>query len=100
MSVRCVADTPLMRVLDGDLVTLPRATHEACVAECTIRAFRYAGLQHKTLSVSNGEWHTTAEATVGEPHQGKLRVNVELKPIHTVCNNPIAPHGCVYALER
>ncbi len=49
MSVRCVADTPLMRVLDGELLTLPRATHDKCVAECTTRAFRYAGLQRKTL---------------------------------------------------
>eukprot|EP00966_Prymnesium_polylepis_P308105 7119995-Prymnesium_polylepis.1 len=51
-------------------------------------------LQHKTLFVSNGEWHTTAESTVGAPHQGKLRVNVQMKPIHAVCYSLVSPHGC------
>jgi len=42
-------------------------------------------LQRKTLSVVNGEWHTTSESTVGAPHRGKLRVNIEIKPTHAVC---------------
>ena len=51
-------------------------------------------LQRKTLSVANGEWHTTVESTVSAPHQGKLRVNIEVKPTHAVCYNAVSPHGC------
>jgi hypothetical protein len=51
------------------------------------------GLSGKTLTVANGQWLTSSRATVGAPHPGKLRVNVEIQPTHAVRHNPVAPHG-------
>ena len=33
------------------------------------------------------------ESTVGAPHPGKLRMNIEIKPSYAVDYDPVAPHG-------
>ena len=48
-------------------------------------------LQHRVLSLSTGQWHTTSTSTVGAPHAGKLRMNIEMWPTYAVDYDAVAP---------
>ena len=50
-------------------------------------------LRRKKLEVTTGQWHTESESTVGAPHHGKLRMNIEVKPTYAVRYDIVAPHG-------
>jgi len=52
-------------------------------------------LHRKVLTVSNGQWRTSSESTVGAPHPRTLRMNVEVKPTYAVDNDLVAPHGLI-----
>jgi hypothetical protein len=41
-------------------------------------------LARKALTVTTGRWSTTSASTVGPPHVGKLRMNIEIKPTYAV----------------
>ena len=52
----------------------------------------------KGLSVRTPEWHTTASATKGAPHNGLMRMNIGVRPmVSTHDGNPVDrwvwPHG-------
>jgi len=53
----------------------------------------HVSLRRKTLTVATGQWLTTSSSTVGLPHPGKLRMNLEVKPTYAVDYDPVAPHG-------
>jgi hypothetical protein len=50
-------------------------------------------VNRKVLTVATGEWLTSSQSTVGAPHAGKLRMNIEIKPTYAVDYDPVAPHG-------
>jgi len=52
-------------------------------------------LHRKTLNVANGQWRTSCTSTVGAPHPGRLRVNLEIRPTYPVDRDPVAPHGLI-----
>ncbi len=52
-------------------------------------------MARKTLSISTGDWHTSAQSTVGLPHAGLVRMNVAIKPTYAVDYDPVPPHGLV-----
>jgi hypothetical protein len=47
-------------------------------------------LHRRVLTVSNGQWRTTSESTIGQPHGGNLRMNVEIKPTYAVDYDAVA----------
>jgi len=52
-------------------------------------------LRSKALEVANGQWHTRVVSTVGAPHWGKLRINLQMKPTYGLQYDPVAPHGII-----
>ena len=50
-------------------------------------------LRNKVLIVSTGQWLTSAKSTIGAPHLGKLRMQIEVKPTYAVDYDVVAPHG-------
>ena len=52
---------------------------------------RVSFVRPKTLEVSTHNWRTTAQSTIAVPHFGKLRMNVEVQPLHAGSRG--GPHG-------
>jgi hypothetical protein len=50
-------------------------------------------LHRRRLTVTTGQWTTTSVSTVGRPHPGRLRMNVEMKTTYRVDDDHVAPHG-------
>lgn len=46
-----------------------------------------------SLTVTTSYWRTRATVTRGRPHNGQLRINIDVQPLYDIMSDPVSPHG-------